>query len=104
MNFSGMDSLQEVTKALSVVTQVLAEAGDMLALGNMVLLVGGSMLTYAWTAGRFREQWFFWTTLFFSLLLFWQPLVGTFFGLWWFWLLFWNRRQFSVQQAILIAE
>lgn len=104
MNFGDMSNLPEVTKALSVVTHALAKAGDMLGLGNIVLLVGGAMLTYAWTAGRFRERWFLKAMLVFSLLLFWQPLVGTCFGLWWFWLLFLDRKQFSVQQAILIAE
>lgn len=104
MNFGDMSNLPEVTKALGVTTHALAEAGDMLGLGNVVLVVGGAMLTYAWTAGRFRESWFFRTTQFFSLLLFWQPLVGTFFGLLWFWFLFRDRKQFSVQQAILVAE
>ncbi len=104
MNFGGLDSEQEVTRALGVFTHALAEAGDMMGLGNLVLLVGGAMLTYVWTIGRFRERWFSRATLVFSLLLFWQPLVGTFFGLLWFWLLFWDRKQFSVQQAILVAE
>lgn len=104
MNFGDMSNLPEVTRALGVTTHALAEAGDMLGLGNMVLLLGGAMLTYAWTAGRFRERWFLRATLVFSLFLFWQPFVGTFFGLLWFWLLFWDRKQFSVQQAILVAE
>ncbi|MDB6004277.1 MAG: hypothetical protein JWR15_1264 [Prosthecobacter sp.] len=104
MNFGDLESEQEVTKALGVVTRALAEAGDMLGLGNVVLLVGGAMLTYAWKEGRFRERWFLRSTLVFSILLFWQPFVGTLFGLWWFWLLFWDRKQFPVQQAILVAE
>jgi hypothetical protein len=104
MNFSEIQSEQEVRRVLVGVTQGLAQAGDMLGLGNVVLLVGGAMLTYAWTRGRFREPWFFWTTLAFSMFFILQPYLGTFFGLWWFWLLFWDRQQFSVKQAIFVAK
>ncbi|WP_395752169.1 hypothetical protein [Prosthecobacter sp.] len=104
MNFTGMNDQREVTKALTAVTQKMALAGDMLELGNIVLLVGGAMLTHAWMHGRLRERWLFGTTLTFALLLVWQPYVGTFFGLLWFWLLALNRRQFSVQPAILVSE
>lgn len=104
MNFADMSHEQEVTKALLVVTKRMAHAGDMLSIGNLVLLVGGALVTCAWTVGQFRLRWFVRMTLVFSLLLFWQPFVGTFFGLWWFWLLLKHRSSSSVKQAILIAE
>lgn len=105
MNFEQMDDLNAVKEFLTKVTRGLGAAGDILLLGNTVLLVGGSLVTYAFMGGRFRQRWFLWCMLGFSLLLFWQPLPGTVFGLWWFWLLFWHRRvASSVKQAIPIAE
>jgi hypothetical protein len=104
MKFEHTDNLQEISEVLGPVTQALAKAGDTLSLGNWVMLVGGASITYAMIGGRFRERWFFWSTLAFGLLVFWQPVVGSFFGLWWFWLLFWNRNQFFlVKQAIFVA-
>lgn len=103
MRFGQMDDLKAVSAALATVTSDLGKAGDMLLLGNAVLLVGGGLITYALVGGRFRRRWFFWFALAFSLLLFWQPIPGTVFGLWWLWHLFRYRSEFFAKQAILIA-
>lgn len=105
MNFAQMDDLNAVKETLTKVTRSLGAAGDTLLLGNTVLLVGGGLVTYAFMGGRFRQRWFLRCMLVFGLLLFWDPLLGTIFGLWCFWLLFSHRREASsVKQAIIIAE
>lgn len=102
MSFQSMDDELAIKDALVQVTSGLAEAGNTLGLVNLVLLVGGGFVTYALQVGGFRERWFFWSTLTYSLVFVWQPLAGTVFGIWWLCLLISKRSQFFVKQGILI--
>ncbi len=104
MNFEGVTELSEISMRLEKVTRDLAKFTEPLALGTWILLIGGGMVTYALQWGRYRERWFFWSTLILAILNVWHPILGTVLGAWWLWYLIWNRPQFSPQQAILIAK
>jgi hypothetical protein len=113
-NFDFSDEkTMEVT--ISVLTQVagpMAKANGCLTLGNVLLLAGGVLVTYALHFGGFRAQWFFWTTLGLALLNLWSPFsfmvpfpyVGPLFGVWWLWCLLWARSEFFPRKVIVIPE
>ncbi len=104
MNIKGVTEISEVTKLLGEVTRGLVKSGEPMAQGTWILLIGGGLVTYALQWGRYRERWFFWSTLILGVLNVWHLILGSVLGIWWLGYLFWNRVQFSTQQAILISK
>ena len=104
MNFAQTDDVSVIVHSISKTTSRLREAGTPLAMGSTALLIGGCLVTYALQWGRFRETWFFKSTLVLGLILLCLPPLGTLFGLVWLWCLFWYRSEFFALKAIPIPD
>lgn len=92
MNFKDGDDANQVVESITSVTSRLGDAGTLLGIGNLVLLLAAILITSAFRDGGFRAQWFIRSTFAFALLNVWHPLVGTGFGIWCLYLLWKSRR------------
>ena len=104
MNFTQKDDVSVIVDSISKTTSRLGEASIPLATGSLALLIGGCLVTYALQWGRFREPWFFKSTVALGLILLCLPPLGTIFGIVWLWCLFWYRSEFSALKAIPIPD
>lgn len=82
---------------------VLASAATVVNAGDWLQLIGAAFVTYAFHGGGCRVRWFFWAMLVLAMCIVWQPVLGTVFGVWWFWCLAWTRHEFFSKQVILTS-
>lgn len=104
MDFRGNSDVSAIVDSITRTTTRLHEAGTPLAIGGAVLLIGACLITHALHWGRFRRQWFFWSTLGLAFVVFFLPPLGSLFSIAWSWCLLWYRSEFFSLKAIPVPN
>jgi hypothetical protein len=107
LNEAGLGDMKDVSSvvdAISDVTAKLPEATIPSDVGLITFVLGGAMLIYALHRGRYRQRWFFWSTLGLGLVLLAYPIVGSVLGFLLLWYLLWTRHEFFALPIVPTAE
>lgn len=104
VNFDDKTDANAIAAEISLAAKAVSFAGRALLLGNVALIIGGSMVVYALFFAEYRKRWFFWTTLLLALFTVWRPTLGTVFGVASLVALTRTRSEFFARKGILTPE